>query len=50
MNIIEILKECPEGTKLYSPLLGEVELDGTNYNKIWVVYHQEQREAQRRVF
>ena len=24
MNIAEILKDCPKGTKLYSPLLGEV--------------------------
>ena len=27
MNIAEILKECPKGTKLYSPVYGEVELD-----------------------
>ena len=26
MNIVEILKDCPEGTKLYSPIYGEVEL------------------------
>lgn len=26
MNIAEILKDCPKGTKLYSPLFGEVEL------------------------
>ena len=26
MNIAEILKDAPEGTKLYSPLFGEVEL------------------------
>lgn len=25
MNIAEILKDCPKGTKLYSPLFGEVE-------------------------
>lgn len=24
MNIAEILKDCPEGTKLYSPIYGEV--------------------------
>lgn len=24
MNIVEILKDCPEGTKLYSPIYGEV--------------------------
>lgn len=27
INLIEILKDCPKGTKLYSPLVGEVELD-----------------------
>lgn len=27
MNIAEILKECPKGTKLYSPLFGDVELE-----------------------
>lgn len=26
-NIAEILKNCPKGTKLYSPIFGEVELD-----------------------
>lgn len=27
MNIAEILKKCPKGTKLYSPIFGEVILD-----------------------
>lgn len=27
MNIAEILKDCPKGMKLYSPLFGEVKLD-----------------------
>lgn len=26
MNIAEILKKCPKGTRLYSPLFGELEL------------------------
>lgn len=26
MNIAEILKNCPKGTKLYSSIFGEVEL------------------------
>ena len=26
LNLAEILKDCPEGTKLYSPLYGDVEL------------------------
>lgn len=25
LNLVEILKDCPEGTKLYSPIIGEVE-------------------------
>lgn len=36
MNIAEILKKCPKGTKLYSPLFGDVELveakDDLNYS------------------
>lgn len=27
LNLIAILKDCPEGTKLYSTVFGEVELD-----------------------
>ena len=27
LNLLEILKDCPKGTKLYSPIFGEVELD-----------------------
>ena len=26
LNLVEILKYCPEGTKLYSPVYGDVEL------------------------
>lgn len=26
INIAEILKDCPKGTKLYSPIYGEIEL------------------------
>jgi hypothetical protein len=29
MNIAEILKNCPNGTKLYSPIHGELSLAGT---------------------
>ena len=25
LNLVEILKDCPEGTKLYSPIYGDVE-------------------------
>ena len=27
LNLVEILKDCPEGTKLYSPIFGEVEFN-----------------------
>lgn len=27
LNLVEILKDCPEGTKLYSPIYGDVELE-----------------------
>lgn len=30
MNIAEILKDAPKGTKLYSPLFGEVELQSVS--------------------
>lgn len=26
LNLVEILKDCPEGTKLYTPIYGDVEL------------------------
>ena len=36
LNLVEILKDCPEGTKLYSPVLGEVDfvdiLEDCTYN------------------
>lgn len=28
LNLAEILKDCPKGTKLYSPIYGEVEFQG----------------------
>lgn len=28
LNLVEILKDCPEGVKLYSPIFGEVEYNG----------------------
>lgn len=30
LNLVEILKDCPKGTKLYSTVYGEVEFDGIN--------------------
>lgn len=26
LNLVEILEDCPEGTKMYSPIYGDVEL------------------------
>lgn len=34
MDIAKILKDCPKGTKLYSPLCGECYFDGINYGTI----------------
>ena len=31
LNLVEILKNCPEGTKLYSPIIGEVEFKRIKY-------------------
>lgn len=36
MNIAEILKYCPEGTKLYSTVFGKVELYKVYKNKIYI--------------
>lgn len=32
LNLVEILKDCPKGTKLYSSVFGEVELDHIDTN------------------
>lgn len=37
MNIAEILKKCPKGTKLYSSLYGEVELVKVKDNTIYPI-------------
>lgn len=31
LNLVEILKYCPKGTKLYSPALGEIAFEEINY-------------------
>ena len=30
LNLVEILKDCPKGTKLYSTVYGDVEFQGIN--------------------
>lgn len=37
LNLLEILKDCPKGTKLYSTIYGEVELDNVNSEHIYPV-------------
>ncbi len=42
INLCEILKDCPKGTKLYSPLFGEVEFFDIDENEdmpIWVDFN-----------
>lgn len=38
LNLIEILKDCPKGTKLYSTIYGEVELNEININSSEPIY------------
>lgn len=38
MNIAEILKKCPKGTKLYSPLFGEVEFVKVKYGESYAIH------------
>lgn len=41
LNLVEILKDCPKGTKLYSPVYGEVELaeiDENGLTNICITY------------
>lgn len=33
LNLVKILKDCPKGTKLYSPLYGDVELVSVSRNE-----------------
>ena len=43
LNLVEILKDCPKGTKLYSTIYGEVEFDriekGHTYSIVIVKKH-----------
>lgn len=41
LNIAEILKDKPKGTKLYSPLFGDAYLLGVDNNIIRIKYHEE---------
>lgn len=37
LNLVEILKDCPKGTKLYSPALGECTLEEINKDKTFPI-------------
>ena len=37
LNLVEILKDCSKGTKLYSPIFGEVEFEGVYNNAIYPI-------------
>lgn len=40
LNLVEILKDCPKGTKLYSNVFGDVELVRINQNDdIYYLYY-----------
>lgn len=38
MNIAEILKDCPKGMKLYSPVYGEVEFVKVKYGESYAIH------------
>lgn len=40
LNLVEILKDCPKGTKLYSTVYGEVEYDGINKREEYPVRYR----------
>lgn len=37
INLVEILKDCPSGTKLYTPLCGEVEFCAIVDDEVWSI-------------
>ena len=37
LNLVEILKDCPEGTKLYSPVFGDVEFIQYNHQSTYPI-------------
>lgn len=38
IDLTKILKDCPKGFRLYTPLFGEVEFQGINYRKLYAIY------------
>jgi hypothetical protein len=45
LDLTKILKDCPQGTKLYSPLYGEVMFYKISYNKDYPIVVQDNDEA-----
>ncbi len=37
INLCRILQDCPKGTKLYSPVIGEVIFEGVDYNSSYPI-------------
>ena len=37
IDLTEILKDCPKGTKFYTSIFGEVEFDGIDYHTIYPI-------------
>ena len=37
IDLTEILKDCPKGTKFYTSIFGEVEFDSIDYDKIYPI-------------
>ena len=37
INLCKILNDCPKGTKLYSPVIGEVIFEGIDYNSSYPI-------------
>lgn len=37
LNLVEILKDCPKGTKLYTPLFGEVVFEGISDSEVFPI-------------
>jgi len=52
LNLCEILKDCPKGTELYSPIFGKVEFDYLDYanDLICVLYTNNDYEAKSAYF
>lgn len=52
LNLFEILKDCPKGTKLYSPIFGEVAFCYFDYANDWicVLYTSNENEAKSAYF